>query len=128
HVSGVLAGSRQALEVTFERVMDNAIVADEIQVQGPDGARLAGTQALTEDSRKLVFRPLSRWERVEHRLVFSRRFEDVCGNRLGEALDHLLAARQRPRGGVLTFRPTASEAPNKMTSEMGQCPIPTLKG
>jgi hypothetical protein len=87
--------------------MDNAIVAEEIQVQGPDGARLAGTQALTDDSRKLVFRPLSHWEQAEYRLVFSRRFEDVCGNRLGEALDHLLTARQRPRGDVLTFRPQA---------------------
>jgi hypothetical protein len=105
HVSRPLAGSRQPLKVAFDRVMDNAIVAEEIQVQGPDGDRLAGTQALTDDSRKLVFRPLSRWEHAEYRLVFSRRFEDVCGNRLGEALDHLLTARQRPRGGVLTFRP-----------------------
>jgi hypothetical protein len=31
---------------------------------------------------------------AEYRLVLSGRFEDVCGNRLGEALDHLLAARQ----------------------------------
>jgi hypothetical protein len=29
----------------------------------------------------------------------------VCGNRLGEALDHLLAARQRSRSGALSFRP-----------------------
>lgn len=85
--------------------MDNAIVADEIQVQGPDGVRLAGIQALTDDSRKLVFRPVSRWEEADYRLVLSRRLEDACGNRLGEALDHLLAARQRSRGGVLTFRP-----------------------
>jgi hypothetical protein len=84
--------------------MDNAIVADEIQVRGPDGVRAAGIQTLSDHSSKPVFRPLSRCEQAEYRLVFSRRFEDVCGNRLGEALDHLLAARQRPRGGVLTFR------------------------
>ena len=105
HVSRPPAGSRQPLEVAFDRVMDNAIMADEVQVQGPDGVRLAGSQAMTDDSRRLVFRPVNRWEEADYRLVLSRRFEDVCGNRLGEALDHLLAARQRSRGGLLIFRP-----------------------
>ena len=105
HVSWPPAGSRQPLEVAFDRVMDNAIMADEVQVQGPDGVRLAGSQAMTDDSRRLVFRPVNRWEEADYRLVLSRRFEDVCGNRLGEALDHLLAARQRSRGGLLIFRP-----------------------
>jgi len=59
--------------------MDNAIVADEIPVQSPDGVRLAGIQALTEDSRKLVFRPLSRWEQAEYRLVFSRASRTCAG-------------------------------------------------
>src|SRR5262249_2643255 len=90
HLSRPPAGSRQPLEVAFDRVMDNAIMADEVQVQGPDGVRLAGSQAMTDDSRRLVFRPVNRWEEADYRLVLSRRFEDVCGNRLGEALDHLL--------------------------------------
>jgi hypothetical protein len=110
-VSPPPVGSRLALEVTFDRVMDNAIVTDEIQVQ---------IQALTDDSRKLVFRPLSRWEEAEYHLVLSRRFEDVCGNRLGEALDHLLAARQRPRGGILTFH----SPPVRCTSSDLICQVP----
>lgn len=41
----------------------------------------------------------------EHGLVVSYRFEDVCGNRLGEALDHDLGASGRPRAGIINFIP-----------------------
>src|SRR5215469_5219403 len=60
HPRGV--GVDKPLEVAFDRVMDNAIVADEVQVQGPDGVRHSGFHALSDDSRKLVFHPVSRWE------------------------------------------------------------------
>ena len=69
------------------------------ELWSPDEPRLT---VLMEPGR---FHPVNRWEDAEYRLVFSRRFEDVCGNRLGEALDHLLAARQRSRSGALSFRP-----------------------
>jgi hypothetical protein len=104
-VRGPPVRSRRPLKVAFDRVMDDAIVAQEVQVQGADGLRLPGVQALSDDGRRLVFHPDNRWEDAEHRLVFSRRFEDVCGNRFDEALDHLLAARQRSRNGALSFRP-----------------------
>jgi hypothetical protein len=98
-------GSRSALEVTFDRVMDSAIVADEVEVQCSDGARFDGVRSLTTDGRKLVFYPVGCWDDSDYRLVFSRRFEDVCGNRLGEAVDHLASERQRSRAGVVSFRP-----------------------
>jgi hypothetical protein len=98
-------GSRGTLEVTFDRVMDDAIVADEIEVQRSDGARFDGIQSLTMDGRKLVFHPTDRWDDSDYRLVLSRRLEDVCGNRLGEALDHLVSQRQRSCAGVVSFRP-----------------------
>lgn len=104
-VRGPPVRSRRPLEVAFDRVMDDAIVAEEVQVQSADGLRLPGIQAVSDDGRRLVFHPVNRWEDAEYRLVFSRRFEDVCGNRLAEALDHLLAARQRSRSGALSFRP-----------------------
>jgi hypothetical protein len=101
------AGTRQPVEVVFDRVIDHAIVADEVHVQGPDGRRLAGIQALSDNGLKLAFHPDAHWKNTDYSVVFSRRFEDVCGNRLGEALDHLLAAQQRSRGGALSFRPLA---------------------
>jgi AcrR family transcriptional regulator len=42
--------------------------------------------------------------------VVSDRFEDVCGNRLGEALDHDLGATGRPRAGRVTFTPRRANA------------------
>lgn len=99
-------GSRSPLEITFDRVMDGAIVADEIQVQCSDGSRLEGIQSLTIDGRKLIFDPASCWDNSDYRLVLSRRLEDVCGNRLDEALDHLSSQPQRSRAGVVSFRPT----------------------
>jgi hypothetical protein len=99
-------GTRQPVKVRFDRVMDDAIVADEVDVQGPKGL-LTGVQVLCEDGRQLAFRPFTRWEDSDYRLVFSRRFEDACGNRLGEALDHLFVTRQRARSGAMVFRPRA---------------------
>jgi len=101
-----VVGSRGTLEVTFDRVMDDAIVADEIAVQRPDGTRFDGTHSLIMDGRKLIFQSTDRWDDSDYRLVLSRRLEDVCGNRLGEALDHLVSQRQRSRAGVVSFRPT----------------------
>jgi hypothetical protein len=45
---------------------------------------------------------------VLDRLVVSERLEDVCGNRLGEALDHDLSADGRPRAGMINFAPRRS--------------------
>jgi hypothetical protein len=89
----------------FDRVMDDAIVADEIEVQRSDGTRFDGIQSLVMDGRKLVFHPADRWDDSDYQLVLSRRLEDVCGNRFGEALDHLVLQRQRSRAGVVSFRP-----------------------
>jgi hypothetical protein len=86
-------------------VMDDAIVADEIELLRSDGTRFDGVQSLTGGGRKLVFQPADHWEDSEYRLVFSRRLEDVSGNRLGEALDHMVSQGQRSRAGVVTFGP-----------------------
>jgi hypothetical protein len=105
------AGTRRRLAVTFDRVMDTAIVADEVDVRGPDGQRTPGVLQPTPDGRRLLFRPAAVWRDAEYQLVFSRRLEDICGNRLDEALDHLVTQRQRSRGGVLPFRPLPRAAP-----------------
>lgn len=100
-----VAGTRRRLAVTFDRVMDTAIVADEVEVRGPEGQPTPGAFEPTPDGRRLFFRPTAAWRDAEHQLVFSRRLEDICGNRLGEALDHRVTERQRSRYGILTFGP-----------------------
>lgn len=47
--------------------------------------------------------PSRPWNAGEHCLVVSERLEDVCGNRLGEALDHDLNTDGRPRAGTISF-------------------------
>jgi hypothetical protein len=47
--------------------------------------------------------PSHPWRAGEYRLVVSERLEDVCGNRLGEALDHDLGSGDRPRAGTVNF-------------------------
>jgi hypothetical protein len=47
--------------------------------------------------------PSHPWRAGEHRLVVSERLEDVCGNRLGEALDHDVGAGGPPRAGMINF-------------------------
>src|SRR5262249_60203251 len=46
-VSRPPAGSRQPLEVAFDRGMDNAVLAGEFQAQGADGVPLPGGQGAT---------------------------------------------------------------------------------
>jgi hypothetical protein len=53
----------------------------------------------------MEFIPKQPWSNEEHSLIVSDRFEDVCGNRLGEALDHGLGAIGRPRDGMINFTP-----------------------
>lgn len=84
-VARPVVGSRGALEVTFDRVMDDAIVADEIEVQRSDGTRFDGVQSLTMDGRQLVFQPAGRWEhsirwRDKARLIYGCRMfaQEVC--------------------------------------------------
>jgi hypothetical protein len=99
------AGSSHLLVLLFDRVMDAATVADEVMVVGPDGERIGGRCEITPDGRKMRFHPTRRWRVGEHLILFSRRLEDVCGNRLGKALDHAVSTRQRSRAGRIAFVP-----------------------
>lgn len=97
------AGAHEAVVVAFDRVMDNALCEDELAVFGPAGAIVPLRASLGKEGRCASLVPEHPWCAGAHRLLFSSRLEDVCGNRLGEALDHDLAARVRPRGGEIVF-------------------------
>lgn len=94
HVTRSPIGTRHKLVVMFDRVIDHALVAEEVFLFGPGGDRLAAGLALTADGRKLLVAPPARWQEGEYRLMFSDRFEDVCGNRFGG---------DRPRAGEIRF-------------------------
>ncbi len=88
------AGTRRPLALEFDRVMDRALLEDAITVCSADRQRLSGAVTSAEGERKWLFTPDAPWTRSLYRVVFSADLEDVSGNRIGEALDHDISARQ----------------------------------
>ena len=103
------AGSLDPAVVHFDRVMDAALCEDEIGVLTPSGEVVLTRVSLAPDGTAALLIPSHPWRAGEHRLVVSERLEDVCGNRLGEALDHDLSAGGRPRAGMINFTPRRSD-------------------
>jgi len=88
--------------------MDPALCEDEIKVLSPSGDVVQTRVSLAQDGTATQLVPSHPWSAGEHRLVLSERLEDVCGNRLGEALDHDVSARGRPRSGMINFTPRSA--------------------
>jgi hypothetical protein len=101
-------GSRDPAVVHFDRVMDAALCEDEIAVLTAAGEAVQTRVSLGPDGTAMQLVPNHPWSAGEHRLVVSERLEDVCGNRLGEALDHDLGASGRPRAGMIDFTPRSA--------------------
>ena len=89
--------------VHFDRVMDAALCEDEIAVLTPSRELVETRVSLAPDGTAARLIPSQPWRAGEHRLAASARLEDVCGNRLGEALDHDLGAGGPPRAGMINF-------------------------
>lgn len=98
-----IAGSLDPLVVNFDRVMDAALCEDEIAVLTASGEFVETRVSLAADGTTARLVPGHPWRVGEHRLVVSDRFEDVCGNRLGEALDHETGTSGRPRQAAISF-------------------------
>ena len=109
HLISPTVGSFDPAVVHFDRVMDAALCKDEIEVLTPAGEAVQTRVSLAPDGTAAQVIPSHPWRPGEHSLVVSERFEDVCGNRLGEALDHDLSAGGRPRAGMIKFTPSSAE-------------------
>lgn len=96
-------GSLHPVVVHFDRVMDTALCESEIAVLTPSGQVTQTRVSLAPDGTTAQLTPRHPWRTGEHRLVVSERLEDVCGNRLGEALDHDLGADGPPQAGMVSF-------------------------
>ena len=96
-------GSVDPAVVHFDRVMDAALCEDEIAILTPSGEVVQTRLSLAADGTAARLIPTHPWRAGEHRLVASKRLEDVCGNRLGEALDHDLGLGGPPRAGMIKF-------------------------
>jgi hypothetical protein len=91
-------GSLDPAVVHFDRVMDAALCENEIAVLTPSGEVVQARLSLAADGTAARLTPSLPWRAGKHRLAVSERLEDVCGNRLGEALDHDLGVDRRGPG------------------------------
>jgi hypothetical protein len=92
--------------------MDAALCEDEIEVLTPSGKVAATRLSLPPDGTAARLIRSHRWRAGEHRLVVSERLEDVCGNRLGEALDYDPGTGGPPRAGMINFTTRSVIAPS----------------
>ena len=106
------AGSLDPAIVHFGRVMDAALCEDEIGVLTHSGEVVQTRVSLAPDGTAAQITSSHPWRAGKYGLVVSERLEDVCGNRLGEALDHDLSAGERPRAGMINFTPRSANAPS----------------
>jgi hypothetical protein len=106
------AGSLDPAVVHFDRVMDAALCEDEIEVLTPSGQVVPTRVSLAPDGTTARLIPSHPWYAGKHRLIATERLEDVCGNRLGEALDHDLGAGGSPRAGMINFTTRSAITPS----------------
>jgi hypothetical protein len=93
------AGSREALTVTFDREMDDALLRDQLEVGDARGRPQSGQMTVSSSGRVWSRRPKHGW-RIGYRLVVGSSLEDVSGNRVGEALDHEVGSPDADRESV----------------------------
>lgn len=91
------AGSREALTVTFDREMDDALLRDQLEIVDAQGRSQLGRPTVPAGGRVWSWRPKYGWHIGAYQLVVGSRLEDVSGNRVGEALDHDVGSPDVPR-------------------------------
>ena len=90
------AGSRDALTVTFDREMDDALLRDQLEVEDARGRLQAGQTTTSSSGRVWSWRPKHGWRTGDYRVVVGSSLEDVSGNRVGERSTTKLVHQTRP--------------------------------
>lgn len=94
------AEAREALTVTFDREMDEALLRDQLGVEDARGRLQAGQTTTSSSGRVWSWRPKHGWRTGDYQLVIGSNLEDVSGNRVGEALDHEVGSPDAAREPV----------------------------
>jgi hypothetical protein len=105
------AESTDALEVSFDRPMDRALLERCLQVRDTDQLPLAGFVEISGGERRWRFTPARPWERGQHWLRVQARLEDLAGNSLARVFDRDLTRSDHDplpvRWVDVPFRPRA---------------------
>ena len=87
-----VAGSRDALVVTFDCPLDRALLSNEtITVLDAEGARVSGSVSVAPGDQTWRFVPGGAWRFATHRLAVASHLEDLAGNSVARVFDRDLA-------------------------------------
>ncbi len=89
-------GTRQALEIAFDRPFDRHLTVAAIDVVDGDGRPIAGSSGLGPNETSWSFTPDLPWSTDHARIRVSEALEDVAGNNLRELLDREICPPRRP--------------------------------
>jgi hypothetical protein len=78
----------RTVDITFDRVMDAALLADQLKVQDGKGRPVTVGVRVMGGGLGVRLTPSRPFKKGEYRISISPILEDVAGNRINEALDH----------------------------------------
>jgi len=91
-ISTVRAPAR-TVDIKFDRVMDAALLMDQLQVEDEEGRPIMGTVRIIGGGCGVRLKPSRLLKRGKYRVRVGPLLEDVAGNRINEALDHSVNAK-----------------------------------
>lgn len=89
------------VDIKFDRVMDPALLDDQLQVEDDEGRPVSGTVQIVGGGRELRFRSSRRLKKGGYQIRISPILEDVAGNRISEALDHSVGEKSGESSGMV---------------------------
>jgi len=104
------AGTREPLEVSFDRPLDHGLLCRCVEVIGPDRRRVAAIPEVGPEERSWRLTPSEEWVGGSHHLVVNPVLEDLAGNSVSRVFDRDLSrVEDAPRSDKLVtvaFRPS----------------------
>jgi hypothetical protein len=98
-VSTARAPARSVV-IKFDRVMDSALLEDQLWVEDGDRQPVSGTMRVIEGGRAVQFLAVHPLKRGIYQIKMSPILEDVAGNRISETLDHAVSERSGNSSGL----------------------------
>jgi hypothetical protein len=103
------AGTRDGLEIGFDRPLDHALLGRCLSVTDPSGRPIRGVASVGPEERSWHLMPTEAWTAGAHHLVVDPTLEDVAGNSVSRVFDRdLRRGEDDPRAGAspaVTFHP-----------------------
>jgi hypothetical protein len=99
-ISTAVAPAR-IVEIKFDRVMDPALLEDQLRVEDEEGRPVSGVMRVMGGGRGVRFLPSRPLKKGNYQIRISSILEDVAGNRVNEALDHAVSEKSGDSSGLI---------------------------